>query len=161
MKDFERAVTLLEPLLPLMRKQVGPKSPHTILCMGHLARSYAGLGRDSEAIELLEATVELEAEVFGPEHVQTYTSSTILGYQYLKLRKYAKAESVLVDAYTGLAKLQEANPTPAISSALPRGCEWLVELYRQWGKPDQAKIWEEKLNTLNREEPDDDGERGE
>jgi hypothetical protein len=62
-------------------------------------------------------------------------------------KRYADAEPLLVEACQGLERRQAEEPTSERSRALIRAGKLLVQLYEDWGKPDEAAKWREKLNA--------------
>ncbi|MCX6878398.1 MAG: tetratricopeptide repeat protein, partial [Verrucomicrobia bacterium] len=64
---LDEALKLLEDLLPLFRKVLGPEHPDTLAAMGNLAVCFANAGRRDEAIKLLQKVLPLSRQVLGPD----------------------------------------------------------------------------------------------
>jgi hypothetical protein len=79
-----------------------------------------------------------------PDDFRTFNARSMLGKALLDQQKYAAAEPLLLQGYEGL-KQREAK-IPAASFVHPREVlEHLVQLYEDWGKPEQAARWRKEL----------------
>jgi hypothetical protein len=59
-----------------------------------------------------------------------------------------EAEPLLVASYQGLLQRDDAIPADT-KSAVQQAGERIVRLYADWGKPNEAAVWREKLATPN------------
>jgi hypothetical protein len=69
-----------------------------------------------------------------------------LGASLLAQEKYAEAEKHLIEGYQGLKQREDSIPKfdrRSITEAL----EQIVELYDDWGKPDEAARWRTELQN--------------
>jgi serine/threonine protein kinase len=70
----------------------------------------------------------------------------VLGASLLGQKKYPEAQTVLLEAYEGLKQ-----PTQYLSLVVRRdqieALGWLVQLYDEWGKPDDAAKWRKELEA--------------
>lgn len=64
----------------------------------------------------------------------------VLGFCLTRARRFAEAEPVLLQAEAGLRRL-----SPAATRHHNVLVTWLVGLYEQWGKAEQAALWKERL----------------
>lgn len=59
-------------------------------------------------------------------------------------KRFADAEKLLIDGY-----LATADPPTLVSAdrkaAADQAGDWIIQLYRSWGKPDSAAEWTKKL----------------
>ena len=62
----------------------------------------------------------------------------------MRQRQYADAEPLLLSGYNGMIQRRGAIPLLNKSSLIDAG-EWIVELYRAWGRANKATEWESKL----------------
>jgi hypothetical protein len=63
-------------------------------------------------------------------------TKSALGRSIAQQKRYAEAEPLLLDNYRVLRAVRGAdNPT------VTRTHDWIEQLYRDWGKPDQAQIF--------------------
>jgi len=61
-------------------------------------------------------------------------------------KKYVEAERLLLSGYEGV--LQRAAKISAYDRVeLERGGQWIVQLYRDWGRPEQVSQWNQKLQA--------------
>ncbi|MHC4942264.1 MAG: protein kinase domain-containing protein [Planctomycetota bacterium] len=73
---------------------------------------------------------------------KTPWAKTILGRCLAGLRRYEEAEPLLLEGYRGLEK------NPLVSVKVQRQTlEWIVHLYQEWDKPEEAASWRKKLKT--------------
>jgi serine/threonine protein kinase/tetratricopeptide (TPR) repeat protein len=72
----------------------------------------------------------------------------LLGASLLGQKKYKEAEPLLLRGYEGLTLPQEprdAGPTPFVKRRRVEALGWLVRLYEEWGKADEAARWRGEL----------------
>jgi hypothetical protein len=75
-----------------------------------------------------------------------YNACSLLGLAKLQQGKYAEAEPLLLRGHEGIARLEQEIPQNTFVP--PRSAlVWLIRLYREWGKPDQAALWDAKLKA--------------
>ena len=58
-------------------------------------------------------------------------------------KKYAEAEPLLLAGLRGMESRKDRIAAPD-RYHLVRAREWIVQLYRGWGKPEEAAAWVEK-----------------
>src|SRR5262249_26939872 len=75
-----------------------------------------------------------------------------LGACLLGQKKYDKAEPLLVEGYKSLKYWETVRfaPTPFYRWRQVETLEWLVQLYDEWGKPDEAAMWRKELEAVRR-----------
>jgi len=86
----------------------------------------------------------------------------ILGASLVAQQRYAEAEPRLLTSYEGLTSImthhwspdimtQDWSPSPDTPRQGPilftaeEAAEWLLRLYKEWGKPDKVSEWQRKL----------------
>jgi tetratricopeptide (TPR) repeat protein len=74
---------------------------------------------------------------------KTPRAKSIIGRSLAGLRRYKEAEPLLLEGYRGL----EHNPQVSVEIQ-QQALEWIVQLYRDWGKPEEASSWQKKLRTV-------------
>jgi serine/threonine protein kinase/tetratricopeptide (TPR) repeat protein len=75
----------------------------------------------------------------------------LLGASLLGQKQYHEAESQLRRGYEGLTLPQEAGeagPTPFVKRRRVEALGWLVQLYQEWGKADEAAKWRKELEAM-------------
>ena len=75
-----------------------------------------------------------------PENWQTYRAEAVLGASLVGQKKYEEAEPLLIDGYRGMMNRQQ-RLTAADRYHLECARDWIVRLYRSWGKPEKAAEW--------------------
>ena len=78
----DEALKLMEEVLTLRRKVLGPEHPETLEAMSNLANSYGEAGRRDEALKLREEVLTLSRKVLGPEHPNTVQMMGNLALSY-------------------------------------------------------------------------------
>jgi serine/threonine protein kinase len=76
-----------------------------------------------------------------------------LGASLLGQKRYADAEPLLVKNYESSKWLSERprrDPWPSERRLQVETLEWLVQLYDDWGKPDEAAKWRKELEAVRR-----------
>ena len=62
--------------------------------------------------------------------------------------KFAEAEPPLVAGYRGMAQRKAVLP-----AALRRAGEWILQLYTNWGNPEQAAEWRREIEAAGSSAP--------
>ncbi len=91
-------------------------------------------------------------EKMDPDFWSTFNAKSMLGDALLGQKKYAEAEPLLVQGYEGM-KEREAKIPPHAKVRLIEALERLVQLYDDWGKPEQAAEWRKKLEAAKGDKP--------
>ena len=72
-----------------------------------------------------------------PEDWQRFRAESLLGASLAGQKKYAEAEPLLVEGYYGCLA-RKSNMADADRSNLELARKGLVQLYKDWGKPEKA-----------------------
>ena len=75
-----------------------------------------------------------------------YNCQSLLGASLAGQNKYADAEPLLLSGYRGMVERKAAIPV-SNRFQLRQAGEWVVQLYQDWGKPEQAAEWQERLQA--------------
>jgi tetratricopeptide (TPR) repeat protein len=78
-----------------------------------------------------------------------FRTQVVLGASLLGQKKYAEAEPMLCEGYRRMKWQPEAEgavPTPLDRRYLTEALGWLVQLYKEWDKPDQTAYWRKELH---------------
>ena len=94
---------------------------------------------------LREALVVWEMQ---PDHWRRFWSMSQLGRVLMGQEKYGEAEPFVVQGYEGMEARQTTISAPN-RLELGNAAERVVQLYKNWGKLDQAKKWAEKLGLAD------------
>jgi tetratricopeptide (TPR) repeat protein len=113
-----------------------------------LGQTLTAEGRASEALPLLEKSVDMAVAKFGPDHLATADGRFGLGTCLMALGHYDKAEPQLRAAYATLDKKKRSQPQlfARISDALARD-------YAALGRPADARRYATVANPRNRRLP--------
>jgi uncharacterized protein HemY len=108
----------------------GEDNPNTLRNQFHLAALYREQGRYAEAERLLARELESERRVQGKEHPDSFQTSVTLGRVRLLQHKYGDAEPMLKNA---------------LWKSLEQAGDWIVDLYRDWNKPEKVAEWTQTI----------------
>jgi serine/threonine protein kinase len=145
---YGEAQEFASALLDTRRTRLGSGHRDTANAMTLLGRIRLRQSRYAEADALFrEALVAYTATT--PESWRRYDVESLLGAALSRQESFQDAESLLVSGYRGLLERRHRMPAynaPSIAQAGDR----IVELYQNWGKPDQAAEWRKQV-TADRE----------
>ena len=83
-------------------------------------------------------------EKTAPDSWRRYNCQSMLGASLAGQRKYAQAESLLLSGYEGMIQRESTIPNTR-RNVLEDGGNWIVRLYQDWGKPEKAAEWRDRL----------------
>ena len=89
-------------------------------------------------------------EKTSPDDWSLLNTESMLGGALAGQKKFQEAEPLLLEGYSGM-KDREAKIPPAAKTRLAESLKRLVQLYDDWGKPDQAAEWRAKLEETKAE----------
>jgi serine/threonine protein kinase len=139
----------LHSVLAARRRVLGADHPDTLACQIELAVTHLQLKRYPEAEQSLRECLALLEKMPSRDRNTVFRTQVLLGASLLGQKKYPEAELQLLDGSAGLAKRsQEADSADETSRARQYRTEalpWLVQLYDEWGKPDEAAKWRKEL----------------
>jgi serine/threonine protein kinase/Tfp pilus assembly protein PilF len=140
--QLEKALPLLEEDLT-QQKKLGGDHPQTLISMNVLAQVHQRMGNFAKAETILRTSLSLRQQK-QPDLWVTFYTQALLGASLLGQKKYAEAEPLLRDGYEGM-KQREATIRGPTKKPLSDVLQWLVQLYEEWGKQDQAETWRQRL----------------
>src|SRR5579863_1037552 len=146
-RRYSEAEALFENVLNARRGVLGQNHPDTIGVMDSLGRLRLKQQRYAEAEAILRQGLAGK-EKMSSDAWDRFDTQAMLGASLAGQRRYADAEPLLLAGYEGLLKRESTIPSPNRSVVLDAG-ESVVELYRDWGRPEKAAEWRGKLRTLN------------
>ncbi len=124
----------------------GPADPATLLAAYHLAQADLRLGRAAEAAAGFEA-VWRGLAARDPGDRLAGEAHGAYGLCLLTLSRFAEAEPLL------LARYHQFAADGGATDRLNRGRRRLADMYRAWGKPDEAATWRVELAPRPRPAP--------
>jgi hypothetical protein len=148
-KEYEQAEVWRRKWLAAVKANDGPAAPA-------YSGGLAGLGSnllkqkkyaDAESI-LREGLTILQAK--APEIWETFHAQSLLGTALLGKKNYAEAEPLLLQGCQGMKRpsvkvLGLYQVGPSTRDCLIEALERLVQLYEDWGKPQEAAMWRKEL----------------
>ena len=105
------------------------------------------LGRWQEAVSYLREQLKI-FEADRRNDWSFYQTRSLLGEALLGLHSFAEAEPLLLSGYEGMKARESEIPRderPSLNAAARR----VLHLYEAWGRPEQARIWKEKLGLAD------------
>jgi uncharacterized protein HemY len=111
--------------------------------MGDLGWLYVTEGRYADAEPLLREAAD-RFEKAKSDGWQRYRVACALGMSLAGRKQYGEAEPLLVGGYQKMIERKASNPADGRSEMAQAG-EGIVRLYRDWGKPEKAGEWRQKL----------------
>jgi eukaryotic-like serine/threonine-protein kinase len=121
------------------RHALGSGNVYTMVSAEDLALAYLSQGRPAEAEPLAHEALEFNQKD-GSEDWDRFRAESLLGASLAGQKKYAEAEPLLLEGYKGM----EAQKDQVLMSNwynLDLTRDWLVKLYRAWGRPKKAAEW--------------------
>ena len=152
--DFGSAELLWSQVWELRHRQLGPQHPDTMSAMAALAYDRLRLKKYTEAESLLRASLNVQ-EKADPDSWVRFNNQLLLGASLAGQSRYAEAEPLLVGGYNGLLARESTIPR-ASRSYLDAGGPWIVRLYQDWGEPEKAAAWTQKLQIRLADPPGQD-----
>jgi serine/threonine-protein kinase len=130
--DLEGALELHERALALRRRALRPAHPDLSRSLVAAARLHLQRGAPDEARPLLEECLAIRRGAGRPIRWQIAEVEGLLGACLVVQQRYPEAEPLL------LAALENG-----LAGTRPEARDRLVQLYEDWGRPDDAAHWRE------------------
>ncbi len=140
---YPQAEALLVTALQGRRHTLGDGHPYTLASLGDLGSVYVTEGRYTEAEPLLREAAN-KFEKAASDDWERYRVECALGMSLAGQKQYGQAEPLLVDGYQKM--MERKPPIPADGRfELAQAGEGIVRMYQDWGKPEKANEWRQKL----------------
>jgi tetratricopeptide (TPR) repeat protein len=143
---YVQAEPLFRRVLEGRRRALGDRHPSTADALASLGELRLEQQRYAEAESILRETLNTFEQSTTPDTWRRYNSQIMLGASLSGQKMYSEAEPMLVSGYEGMVR-QEASIPAASRSKLQKARNWIVELYQDWGRPNKAAEWREKLQV--------------
>jgi tetratricopeptide (TPR) repeat protein len=140
----EPAQTLLLEAVRGRRRVLGPQHPDTVEAVSQLGWLYVQQHEYAEAAALLNDVTIRDGS--STDTFFRFQGESALGAALAAERKYADAEKLLIEGYEGMFERLDTVPAPS-RTVLERAGRQIVHLYEDWGKPERAIEWREKLSV--------------
>lgn len=139
---YKDAEVLVAKVLEAKRRTLGPQNPETTDTMALLGGLWLQQGKYAAAEPLLRDALRTFENL--TERWERYRFESQLGASLENQRKFGEAEPLLLSGYDGLLRMQNKIPPDSVLEVGEAGRR-IVQLYQDWGKPDQAAEWQSKL----------------
>lgn len=141
--DFDKAEELLAQCVESLRRSLGAEAADTLEDMVMLAEARI-MQRNFDVQPLLReavATMERQKkEVWLLDYARSLLGAALAGQ-----KQYPEAEPLLLSGHEGLLRRERTLPEQ-VGSIVGQSGGWIVQLYREWGKPEQASAWLTRLD---------------
>lgn len=141
-----------EPLFTRMVASLRRQSGHPLLrpVLLHLGECQVKTAKHVEAESVLRECLKIY-EKQGADSFLRFAALSALGGSLTGQKKYAEAESFLLQGYEGMKARghtpEAKNPDLGFQQRLTAAVERLVQLYEAWGQPEQAAQWRKRLEA--------------
>jgi hypothetical protein len=136
----------VKPAAEKYRQELAAKKadhPDTLAARQAFAVALRSQGQRSGAAYHLKAVLEARQELMSADHPDIQCCWLELGMTRLQQKKFAEAEPLLLQAYSGFKQNEDKNPE--VVSRATQTLQNLVKLYEVWDKKDKAAEWRKKL----------------
>jgi tetratricopeptide (TPR) repeat protein len=133
------SMKLMEEVLPLRRKVLGPDHPETLTSMNDLGLSLLDAGELDKAEKMLRDCLAIRKKKL-PNEWHTFNTQSQLGAVLLAAGKNAEAEKLLLDGFNGMKQREKTIPVEQLAH-LKEAAERLSRFYDETGKGEEAKKW--------------------
>jgi len=133
---YALAETYAAQALAGRRHALGSEHPDTMASAADLALAYQSEAKFVESEPLARGAMEVIRKN-RPDDWQGFRAESLLGASLTGEKKYAEAEPLLLEGYQGMVA-RESQMTAGDHYHLDRAREWIVQLYKNWGKPEKA-----------------------
>ena len=144
---YAEAEPLFSQALRIRRRLLGPTHPDTADVEALLSELKLREQKYGDAEPLLREALNALQKT-RPGDWRTFNVESLLGAALSGQHRYAEAEPLLLSGYAGLAQRRgtiPANDRYHLANAGDR----IIELYRAWGRSEEAAEWRAKLESRN------------
>lgn len=133
---YDQAQIYAMQALAGQRDALGSETPQTTSSAADLALAYLSQKQFNKAEALASESLEFYQKK-QQEDWQRFRAESLLGASRAGQRNYVEAEPLLLKGYEGMAARKDKIAKPDRYN-LDLAHDWLVELYRAWGKASKA-----------------------
>jgi tetratricopeptide (TPR) repeat protein len=124
------------------RRLVGPHHPDTLDCVIALGEVLCNLDRSTEAESELRNCLTADGNSLPLNIPAAAYARSLLGHSLARQGKFAEAEPLLLAGYESLSQRKYLSPWGLVWRH--KAFDRIIDLYDNWGKPDQARAWRMK-----------------
>jgi len=147
----KEAVALIKEMLASSPSAMKPDSLEYALTLSQCGLAMLELKAWIDAEPLLRQCLAIR-QAKSPDAWITFNSQSLLGGALLGQKKYADAESQLVEGFEGMKQREKSIP-PTGKVRLPEALDRLIQLYTETNKPDEVKKWQVEKGRLPKPAP--------
>jgi len=118
------------------RHVLGSENPNTMASAADLAQAYVSQGKFADSEPLAREMVALDQKN-QLDDWQRFRAESLLGASLAGQKKYGEAEPLLLEGYQGMLARKDRIGAPD-RYPLQLAHQWLVQLYKDWGKPQKT-----------------------
>jgi len=133
---YAMAETYAAQTLAGRRQALGSEHPDTMASAADLALAYVSQGKYTESEPLAREAMQTDSKI-QPDDWQRFRAENLFGASLAGEKKYAEAEPLLLEGYRGMLARKKSIGLPD-RYHLDLARRWLVQLYKDWGKPGKA-----------------------
>ncbi|MSU51738.1 MAG: serine/threonine protein kinase [Opitutus sp.] len=150
LNDLPQAELVYREVLASRLRKEGADSTSAATARANLGRNLLAQQKFADAVPALRAALAI-SETKLPDGWLTFDNRNLLGGALAGQKKFVEAEPLLVSGYEGM-KQREAKMGAPNKARLKEALERLVRLYTDWGQPEKAAAWQQKLDQHNQDE---------
>jgi len=135
--DYSSADTLLEEALRMRRRLFGETHLEIASSLVHVAILQVATHKYAEALVSARAAQDTYTKALSAANWKTAVARSVSGAALSGLGRYSDAEKELVPSYAVLSS--DAGDAGALPPFRALARHYLAELYRHWGRPDEAQ----------------------
>jgi tetratricopeptide (TPR) repeat protein len=146
---FPEAEVLWNEMLALQRRTLADDITLAVT-LNWLGTNLRRQQRHAEAEPLFRECLTIREKRL-PDDWVTFNTRSHLGSTLVSLKKYAEAEPLVLSGYNELKAREAQIPAKSRARMIEGAGQRVVQLYRDWGQPDKAKAWRQRLSPPPRE----------
>jgi tetratricopeptide (TPR) repeat protein len=150
-RKYEAAEAIYLKVVELQRRVLPAEHPRRLASINDLGGLYIKTRNYVAAEPLLREALNSRDESSATTWVH-YNCQSLLGASLAGQGKYTDAEPLLLSGYDGLRQRRTTIPWER-RVALNDGVEWIIQLYKSWGKPEKAAEWRQTAQTKLADQP--------
>jgi eukaryotic-like serine/threonine-protein kinase len=140
---YSLAETYAAQALAERRHVLGTEHEDTMVSAADLALAYVSQGKFAESEPLAREAMEVNRKN-RPDDWKGFRAESLLGASLAGQKRYAEAEPLLLEGFQGMLVRKDRIAVPN-RYHLELAHRWLVQLYKNWGKPQKAAEMAEEL----------------
>ena len=137
---LDESESLLRDALQVYAGSVGPDHQYVASTLTELGSVLTEKGLPQDAEPLLSRALEIRAQAYTSTHPLVAATNTVYGHTLARLGRYDEAERLLVDNLGYLS-----SSTGGADRRSRRALAWIVSLYEDWGKAEEAERYRQRL----------------